>query len=302
MKKRICSFIVVLALVLTSVQVFASDVAEEMETGEEYVYLTDVTSEFDSSSYNLSILHINEYPCMSVENLATFIGGRADGNTLIKDDYRITYTEDERLAEDANGHIMLERKPTMWDGELYVPVSSLEPTLGYKLEYNRFDKLLKISTGTDYPDAEVTIYARDYGAVGDGETDDRDALLRAMNAAIGSGRPAKLVLDEGKTYMVSERQDAMAFFELRKIENFTFEGNGSTIVFQTPTNTFVYLNECINIKFKNVKIEMVAKIMKDHSSADLKNYYWYVGVISTNGDSLGVLISTTTGEIISKKV
>ena len=56
------------------------------------------------------------------------------------------------------------------------------------------------------------------------------------------------------------------------------------------------------LKNKNVKIEMVAKIMKDHSSADLKNYYWYVGVISTNGDSLGVLISTTTGEIISKKV
>ena len=56
------------------------------------------------------------------------------------------------------------------------------------------------------------------------------------------------------------------------------------------------------LKNKNVKIEMVAKIMKDHSSTDLKNYYWYIGVISTNGDSLGVLISTSTGEIISKKV
>lgn len=56
------------------------------------------------------------------------------------------------------------------------------------------------------------------------------------------------------------------------------------------------------LKNKNVKIEVVTKIMKDHSSSDLKNYYWYVGAISTSGDSLGVLINTNTGEIIAKKV
>ena len=52
----------------------------------------------------------------------------------------------------------------------------------------------------------------------------------------------------------------------------------------------------------NVKIEVVMKIMKDFSSADVKNYYWYVGVISTNGDTLGILIDANTGEIIAKKV
>lgn len=53
---------------------------------------------------------------------------------------------------------------------------------------------------------------------------------------------------------------------------------------------------------KNVKIEVVMKIMKDHSSEELKNYYWYVGVISTNGDTLGILIDANNGEIIAKKV
>ena len=53
---------------------------------------------------------------------------------------------------------------------------------------------------------------------------------------------------------------------------------------------------------KNVKIEVVMKTVKDYSSSELKNYYWYVGVVSTNGDTLGVLIDVNSGEIIAKKV
>lgn len=53
---------------------------------------------------------------------------------------------------------------------------------------------------------------------------------------------------------------------------------------------------------KNVKIEVIMKVMKDHSNEDLKNYYWYVGVISTNGDTLGILVDANNGEIIAKKV
>lgn len=53
---------------------------------------------------------------------------------------------------------------------------------------------------------------------------------------------------------------------------------------------------------KNVKIEAVMKILKDYSSEEIKNYYWYVGVISTNGDTLGILIDANTGNIIAKKV
>ena len=53
---------------------------------------------------------------------------------------------------------------------------------------------------------------------------------------------------------------------------------------------------------KNVKIEVIMKLMKDHSNEDLKNYYWYVGIISTNGETMGILIDTNNGEIIAKKV
>lgn len=53
---------------------------------------------------------------------------------------------------------------------------------------------------------------------------------------------------------------------------------------------------------KNIKIEAVMKLMKDHSNEELKNYYWYVGIISTNGETLGILIDANSGEIIAKKV
>lgn len=53
---------------------------------------------------------------------------------------------------------------------------------------------------------------------------------------------------------------------------------------------------------KNTKIEVVMKVMKDYSATELKNYYWYIGIISTNGDTLGILIDANTGNIIAKKV
>ena len=53
---------------------------------------------------------------------------------------------------------------------------------------------------------------------------------------------------------------------------------------------------------KNNKIEVVVKNLKDYSNNEVKNYYWYVGVISTNGDTLGILIDASTGDVIAKKV
>lgn len=53
---------------------------------------------------------------------------------------------------------------------------------------------------------------------------------------------------------------------------------------------------------KNNKIEVLMKILKDYSNGEVKNYYWYIGIVSTNGDTLGILINASNGEIIAKKV
>lgn len=57
-----------------------------------------------------------------------------------------------------------------------------------------------------------------------------------------------------------------------------------------------------NVTQDNAKIEVVMKILKDYSSGDLKNYYWYVGVVSTNGETLGILIDSSSGNVVAKKV
>ncbi len=64
------------------------------------------------------------------------------------------------------------------------------------------------------------------------------------------------------------------------------------------------LKENINnlLSDKNVKIEVVMKVLKDYSNEELKNYYWYVGVVSTDGETLGILIDSHNGDIIAKKV
>lgn len=54
-------------------------------------------------------------------------------------------------------------------------------------------------------------------------------------------------------------------------------------------------------KDKN-NFEAVMKIVKDYSTSDVKNYYWYVGVVAKNGETLGVLIDAVSGEVIAKKI
>lgn len=47
--------------------------------------------------------------------------------------------------------------------------------------------------------------------------------------------------------------------------------------------------------------EAFIKILKDYSG-ESNRYYWYVGIISPEGKTSGVLIDTMSGEVISKKL
>lgn len=61
-------------------------------------------------------------------------------------------------------------------------------------------------------------------------------------------------------------------------------------------------NQIKNQISANTQVEVVMKILKDYSASDCKNFYWYVGSISTDGDTLGVLINANSGEVVAKKV
>lgn len=225
---------------------------------EEYippVIKSNVITKYDDKTYSYPVYLSDEEPMLALQNLAEVIEGTAEENTLIKDGVKITYQADDRLAGYNNGHLMLERAPKVIDGQFYVPVSSVVPTLGYHMEYWRFDSppVLEISTGTNYPEPEVTLYAKDFGAVGDGVNDDKDAVVKAINAAMMTGKPTRLEFEKDAVYRLSERMDRNAYITMANVNNVELEGNGCTFLVEKPTTMFIELNSCTNVKIKNIK-------------------------------------------------
>lgn len=227
----------------------------EKEEPVKYELIKTITTTFDDNSFNYPILLADGYPLMEIGEFADVIGGEVKGNTLSKGDIALTFEAGNRLAEYNNAHLMLEREPAVKDGRLYVPVSSVQPTFCYGFEFNRYGDSLAITSGTNYPAIEKYFYVKDYGAKGDGVTDDKEAILNAFNAAMTcaiNGTPSELVFESNKTYRVSERNDRWEFFDIYNVKNFTVEGNDSTILFDTPTNKFCIIQSCTNVKFKNL--------------------------------------------------
>ena len=244
-------------------------------------YLDDVTTTFDGKEYNYPIVLVNEHPSMEIGNLADVIGGKASGNTLTVGDVKLTYTEDSRLAQYGDGHLMLDRCPKRVNGKLYVPLNSLLPTTGWTVDYRRFNNAIAIETGTNYPEPEVTVNVKDYGAVGDGKAYDRDAVIAAFKAAAAlaeAGTPSKLEFEAGKTYRINEKQDAFALFDLDNISNFTIDGNGSTILFERPTNSLINIEGCTNIKVKNIDVKYDERVI----------IWGYVKSVNEDGQSINI--------------
>lgn len=252
--KRTLIFAVAIMLMLTAT---GSMYGSATEPPVVYEMIQGVSTTFDSSAeYHYPILHADDYPCMEIGNLASVIGGSVkNGNTLVKGDVEITYTAESKLANDKGGHIMLERAPSVQDGKLFVPVSSLLPTLCYTMYYNRFDKVLEIRSGTDYPQSQLTIYAKDFGAVGDGVHDDLHPVLEAIDVAISSGVPATVELEADKTYLMGPRHDAQSIFLFENVENFTLDGKGSEIIIDKATNSPFDLRNCKNVKIQNLEVD-----------------------------------------------
>lgn len=57
-----------------------------------------------------------------------------------------------------------------------------------------------------------------------------------------------------------------------------------------------------DISKSSAPAEVMLKIMTDYSTTSSPKYYWYIALLSSDGTTAGVLIDSTTGEIISKKI
>ena len=233
-----------------------------------------VNVELDNKHFVVDMLHVNEEPCMSLADIAKITGDSTSGNSITLKGETYFFENGERLAKDSKGHLMLEAPATVYNGATYIPVTFLQITMYYDLHYNRFANLLKMTSGNQYPKIEKVIRVKDYGAVGDGVTDDKKAVLKAFNAAMASKEPVRLEFEANKVYLVSEKMEDFAFFVVNDVANKEIDGQGSTLLFEKPNNTVLELNNSQNIIFRNLNVKY-----KEHPSTQGR----IVAIDSENG-------------------
>lgn len=228
------------------------------DTETAYAYMDSVKVKFDWEPYTFPVLTADYHAMMSISDVATAIHGTTDGNTLKKGNVSVKYVAGNRLAEYGDGHIILEETPVMYGSELYIPVSSLMITFLYNVQFYRFDNLLEITTGTNYPSTlEKVVNVSDYGAVGDGVHDDGDAIRAAIAAANRVDGLSKVVFGKNKTYLMGEKNDSWSQIYLRNVNNLILEGNGSTLLNERCANSFIRMEGCSNIKVYNLTFDYV---------------------------------------------
>lgn len=122
------------------------------------------------------------------------------------------------------------------------------------------------------------------------------------NSAVDNSYSADLAVNVGDSAVVNVQISFTGY-------NFNEDLTNVSSTFNVDSKTAISiasneLSEAINniTSDKNVKIEAVMKVLKDSSTSEAVSYYWYVGVVSTNGDTLGVLIDANSGDIVAKKV
>lgn len=124
-------------------------------------------------------------------------------------------------------------------------------------------------------------YARDFGALGDGVTDDGPALSRAFREA--TQNEGKLILDAGKTYNIQSAENRHACFTTpfcaNHCRNFALDGQGSIISVQ-PGLSYLAIVDCADFTLENL-------------SFDLSDTVYYVGSV-TAVDGKEVFFETDT--------
>lgn len=98
-------------------------------------------------------------------------------------------------------------------------------------------------------------YLEDFGAVGDGITDDGPALRAAATAMSNLSTPRILHFGHGRSYRMGQRAPAHGTLVFREASNLVIEGNGSTLINHPENRTFTFYKSD-SVTVRNLILDM----------------------------------------------
>lgn len=105
---------------------------------------------------------------------------------------------------------------------------------------------------------DTVLYVKDYGAVGDGVTNDGDAIYAALTAA--AEQHATVRFEENKTYYVSSVTGSrVAPITLSNAYGMTIDGCGATILI-APNMRYMRINNSGNVKIANLHFDYAVPV------------------------------------------
>lgn len=201
-----------------------------------------------------------------------------------------------------NGVIQLEDLPLEFQGE--------QPKLGWVNVENNivteyefyFDNEYILKTENEFRVIEYSnlINVQDFGAVGDGTTDDTEAIKSAVASLNENG--GILYFPTG-TYVVSVSDNKESSINLNSDKNIEVDFGKSTIQMTTngyPNYNIVNAENCNNVEVRNGNL-VGDRLTHDYVTTE-SSHCWGMGVRSTNNEACNILnmeISNMTGDAIS---
>ena len=137
--------------------------------------------------------------------------------------------------------------------------------------------------------AEVKVFnVKDYGAVGDGVTDDYNAVKKALDEAIAYDGAKVVQFEKDAVYLMATRSRNKSAMESQKAEKLTVQGENTTLVIDMDkrVNTYFNINESKNIKVKGFNLKTLKSV---YAIADVNSIERATRTIEfTTPDSLGI--------------
>ena len=92
----------------------------------------------------------------------------------------------------------------------------------------------------------------DFGAKGDGKTDDGGAIRQAVSAAVKAGPGSKVVFEKKRYRLAKANVDY--HISLKGVKGVTIDGNGAELI-NTPWNNLVKLEECEDVTVRGFVVD-----------------------------------------------